>query len=241
MLTIQTRVVFNPRLKCFYDTQERKRLKGAAKLLAKRFWPAYSFRRAPRGAAPAEGAPPPPPPTERGRACTARQGRARGTLVDREVARAINGQRLRSPHPFTTYALEALRRARIRAVAAQVVVFDAGIATAVDILGADEAGTLCCVELKCSSDSRYGGACGPMRGVLAGRVDSLREQHAVQVQVTRLLFERTYGCRANAYVLRVNERGATLSSQPRAEDAARALEELTRRSRGGRRRAAASS
>jgi hypothetical protein len=62
-----------------------------------------------------------------------------------------------------------------------------------------------------------------MRGPLVGRGDSLAEQHAVQALVTSLLFERTYGQRARAYVLRVNESGATLTRLARASDAEQAL------------------
>jgi len=226
MFPVQTRVIFNPRLKCFYDTLERKRLKGAAKLLAKTFWPTYSFRRAPQTPRLAPGV-------------SARQGRARGSRVDREVAAVARGERLRSPHPFTLYALEALRRCALHLVGAQVVVYEGTVATAVDILATDASGTYTCIELKCSSDSRYTSACGPMRGVLSGRTDALSEQHAVQcqvlprlpnstdtdpcAQVTRLLFERTYGINANACILRINESGATVSRLPRSQDAARAL------------------
>jgi len=210
-LRLQTRVVFHPGMRSFYDTVECRRLKGAAKLLAKTFWPSYSFARAPKS-----------PGSERG--VSARQGRARGARVDREVSLAARGATLVSPHPFTRYALEALRLSEISLVSAQVVVWSGTVATAVDVLGADAAGVLCCIELKCSSDARYDGACGRMRGVLCDRGDSLREQHALQCQVTRLLFERTYARRAHAYVLRVNDRGATLSRLPRDDGASRALE-----------------
>jgi len=173
MLALQTRVVFHPQMRCFYDTLEHVRLKGAAKLLAKTFWPSYSFRRAPRGAAVGGN----------GGGVSARQGRARGARVDREVSRIARGELVRQPHPFTSYVFEALRRCRIRAVGAQVVVYSGRVATAVDILGEDASGGLCCIELKCSSDARYESACGPMRGVLSGRSDALCEQHAVQSQV----------------------------------------------------------
>jgi hypothetical protein len=201
MFAAQTRVIFNPRLKCFYDTLERKRLKGAAKLLAKTFWPTYSFRRAP------------PTPRHSGAPAThgvsARQGRARGSRVDREVAAVARGERLRSPHPFTLYALEALRRCALSVVGAQVVVYEGAVATAVDILATDASGMYTCIELKCSSDSRYTSACGPMRGVLSGRTDALSEQHAVQCQVqltseatelahSRTRARRSRGCCSNA-------------------------------------------
>jgi hypothetical protein len=159
--------------------------------------------------------------------------------VDREVAAAARGERLHAPHPFTLYALEALRRCALHLVGAQVVVFEGSVATAVDILATDASGIYTCIELKCSSDSRYTSACGPMRGVLSGRTDALCEQHAVQCQVrrmaetrgaaltrsqvTRLLFERTYGVRAHACVLRINDNGATVSRLSRSQDAAQAL------------------
>ena len=212
---VQTRVLFNERTRCFYDTSERKRLKGITKLLAGAFWPEYSFIRAPRG-----------PPRSGGGGVTARQGRLRGSWVDREVSRVVSGERVAHPHPFTAYALEALRRSHIRAVGTQVVVYDRSVATAVDILGVDPNGTYCCVELKCSSDSRYKSACGPMRGVLSARTDALCEQHAVQCEVTRLLFERTYGVNAHAYLLRVNDGGARLTRLPRRQDTLQALQRI---------------
>jgi hypothetical protein len=212
MFEHQTRVIFRPRLKSFYDTQERKRLKGAAKLLARTFWPGYSFRRAPRG-----------PATPEHRGVSARAGRARGTRVDREVACVARGCRVRSAHPFTQYALSALERVGIRLVASQVVVWAGGVATAVDALGVDAGGAYVCVELKCSSDARYTGACGRMRGVLSSRPDSLEQQHVVQAAVTRLLFERTYGVAAKSVVLRINDGGATVTRIPRAGDAELAL------------------
>ena len=73
--SLQTRVVFHKGLRCFYDTQEKKRLKGAAKLLAQTFWPTYSFRRAPKSGVPSE------------HGASAKQGRARGIRVDRMTGR----------------------------------------------------------------------------------------------------------------------------------------------------------
>ena len=216
-MQIQTRVVFSERMGCFYDALERRRLKGLAKLLAKHFWPTYRFARALRTAG-----------TPGARGLSARQGRARGTRVDREVGRVVAGERVRGPlHPLTTFALSALERCRIEPVASQVVVYDGPVATAVDILGVHPDGTYAVVELKCSSDARYESACGPMRGPLAGRGDSLAQQHEVQALATRALFERTYGVRARAYVLRVNEAGATVTPLPHvAPDVDAAVEAL---------------
>jgi hypothetical protein len=133
------------------------------------------------------------------------------------VTRIIQGSSLSSgAHQFTAYALETLRRVGIQSVGSQIVVYAGRCATAVDILGRDRDGGFCVVELKCSSVSKYSSACGPMHGALACRGDSLAEQHAVQVGVTRLMFERTYNLRASAYVLQVNSSGTTLTFVPRA-------------------------
>lgn len=222
MLQLQQRVVFHPGLRCFYDTQLRKRMKGAARLLERTFWPEYSFFRAPRSSGRSGEGPPP------SSGMSARGGRQRGARVDREVSRAAQGLRVRNAHPFTGFALEALRRSGISLVGSQVVVFEGSIATAIDVLGQDARGAYCCVELKCSSNSRYASSCGPMRGELCGRGDCLDEQHKVQCLVTRLLFEKTYGVQAHAYVLRVNESGATLTRLPRARDAECALRTISR-------------
>ena len=87
-------------------------------------------------------------------------------------------------------------------------------------------GVYAVVELKCSSDARYESACGPMRAPLGARGDSLAQQHAVQAMATRLLFEKTYGVRARAFGLRVNEGGATVTPLTYAPDVARAVERL---------------
>jgi hypothetical protein len=215
MFESQTRVVFHPAMRCFWDTVARKRLKGMAKLLGKSFWPTYSFRRAART---------PAAPGTHG--VSARQGRARGTRVDREISRIVGGERVCAPHQLTTFALSALQRAGVRPVAAQVVVYSEGVATAVDILGECRDGVYAVVELKCSSDARYESPCGPMRAPLDARCDSLAQQHAVQALATRLLFEKTYSVRARAFLLRVNEGGATLTPLAYAQDVARAMDRI---------------
>lgn len=207
MFQPQTRVVFHPTMKCFWDTVARKRLKGLAKLLGATYWPSYSFRRAART---------PAAPGTHG--VSARQGRARGTRVDREVGRMVSGQHVSAPHRLTTFAMGTLQRAGIRPVASQVVVYWDGIATAVDILGECHDGVYAVVELKCSSDARYESPCGPMRAPMSARGDSLAQQHAVQALATRVLFEKTYGTQARAFVLRVNEGGANCG-EPRTRPA----------------------
>jgi len=208
----RTSVSFSPRLRCFYDADSKMRFRGAAKRLKELFWPNYSFSRAPEGESAAGGG-----------ARNASAGRSRGARVDREVTRAVNGAPVRGSHTLTGFALEALRRAGIQAVASQVVVHFGRCATAVDVVGRTANGAWVCVELKCSSERKYTSACGRMRGALSSRDDSIAQQHAVQCGVTRLLFERTYGLTALAYVLRVNTLGATLTVVPRSADLEEAL------------------
>jgi len=209
-------VVYNERLRCFWDTEARRRMRGAARRLKEEFWPEYSFRRAPESGGGGGGG-----------AGSARSGRARGVRVDREVARLVAGGGVREPHRLTGFAMEALRRFGIQTMASQVVVHAGGCATAVDVVGRSAGGGWACVELKCSSDRKYTSACGRMRGALACRHDSLEQQHAVQCGVTRLMFERTYGLRADAFVLRVNTLGVTLRRVPRAPELEAALEAIS--------------
>ncbi len=213
----QTRVVFQQNMKCFYDTVEKIRLRGLVRLLKENFWPKYSFKKAVATE---------PRPASRG--CSARGGRARGVRVDREVQRVIDGHKLRAAHPFTRFVFSALEQLRVTAVASQVVVYDLErrLATAVDILGRMPNGTLCVIELKCSSDHKYESACGRMKTPFAKVPNSLKEQHTVQCMVTRALFERTYKVKADAFILRVHNTGATLTRVPRAPGANAALKLL---------------
>jgi hypothetical protein len=224
MFAAQTRVVFRPDLRCFYDTLQRRRLVGLASLLKRTYWPDYVFRRAyPPAVSTLLQVPAAASPSPR---VSARAGRARGSLVDAQVAAACaaGGVASRRAHPLTLNALAALRGSGLTPCGSQVVVYDGRLATAVDVLARRDAdGSLACVELKCSSNWRYDWSCGRMRGPLVARDDSLAQQHAVQADATRMLFERTYGQRARAYVLRVTEGGATLTRVERGDDVQQAV------------------
>jgi hypothetical protein len=214
MFPVQTRVVFQQEMRCFYDTVDKKRMRGVVNLLKSAFWPKYSYRKTPKG-----------PAEVKKHGVSARAGIARGKRVDKEVGLFISGTKVKTPHPFTCFALSALKKLNILPIASQVVVYDtsARLATAVDILGRAHDGTLCVIELKCSSDAKYSSPCGFMKGVFAERDDSLLQQHAVQCLVTHALFEKTYAARARAFVLRINAEGASMTRLPRDPNATKAL------------------
>lgn len=212
----QTRVIFHPGMRCFYDTEDKKKLKGITDKLRSTFYPSYRFANAPKGDS--SGHP----------GVRAGAGRSRGRLVDRQVAAAVMGAKVRNPHPFTKLAITALKKSGLVPVASQVVVYDleAGIATAVDVVVRDVDGSLATLELKCTSDSRFKSACGKMLGALAAWDDSIENQQIMQVQMTRVLYEKTYKTRARAYILRVNAGGAYLTKVPRAADTPAAYAQL---------------
>jgi len=220
----QTRVVFHKNLKCFYDTQRKKRMKGITEILQDIFYPKFRFLKAKRPAA-AKAADKKVAAKKKKSAGvevgvggkkkkflrSKRFGQRRGSRVDTELAAIVNGELVANPHNYTRQALDALHQCSLRPIGAQVVVYHeaANLATGVDILCVDVDGTLAVVELKCSTDSRYDWSCGLMRGVMSGHVDSLEEQHKLQAAVTALLFKNTYPeHKVRAYVLRVNDEGA---------------------------------
>lgn len=220
-MKLQTEVVYKATLKCFYDTVNKKKLKGITKFLKKAFFPKYNYKKAklettaePKQPKRAE----PPGP----------RGKRRGSLVDQQLSDIVNGVLVppQKIHPFTKAAFAALAQAGLAPRTAQVVVYDreTKLATACDLVAVrTSSNEPVIVELKCSQDKKYFASCGPMRGAMARSSDSLASQHALQVQLTRHLFEKTYGVRAHAVVLRICDVGtAALKEVPRDEDATRA-------------------
>jgi hypothetical protein len=197
----QTRVVFSPALKCFVDSQTGGRYRGITKLLKQTFWPAYNFKNAQT---------PGPVGVGNNRFVKGPTASKRGTLVDKQISEIISGHPATGKlHAFTSLAFKAMRAGNLTPVASQVVVFDPArrIATAVDILCRNSAGSYVVVELKCSSDFKYHASTGAMKHVFSQLDDSIANQQLVQTIVTRRLFERTYG-KALAYILKINQRGA---------------------------------
>lgn len=219
MMKFQTRVVFHERMRCFYDTERKCRMKGIVELLGDTFYPKYKYLKSKKSADDKS----PPPTTEKQKQQKGLPvkkkfpikkwaGRRRGSRVDKEIAYIINGGFIANPHEYTERALNALQACNLRPVKAQVVVYhaEAKLASAIDIFCQDVDGAYAVVELKCSSDSKYTHSCFPMKGVMGGHCDSLLEQHALQAAVTTRLFENTYGSavKLRTYVLRVNDEGA---------------------------------
>lgn len=186
-------------MRCFWDTVQKKKLKGITDLLRDTFYPAYSYRAA-------RGTPTPAQPRVPGP-----QGLARGILVDRQVAALTDGRPVRRPHPFTRAIFAALKTLHLKPHRAQVVVFDGRLATAVDLLCLDASRKPVLVELKCSVDRKYDHTCGYMLGAMSRRTDSLRNQHMLQSQITHILWEKTYGPGAKSLLMQVNVGGISVT------------------------------
>lgn len=197
-MRLQQVVIFNPKMRCFWNTVDKKRLKGLTELLRTTFYPRYSYRESRGPATPAQERVP------------GVQGMKRGILVDRQVAAITEGRRVRRPHPFTRSIFAALKTLKLTPQRAQVVVFHGGLATAVDLVCMGGS-TPCLVELKCSVDNKYDHACGPMLAPMAGRTDSLRNQHILQSQMTHMLWESTYGPGARSLLMQVNAGGVSVT------------------------------
>jgi hypothetical protein len=214
-MLIQTRVVFSPTLKCFVDVASTTKYRGITQLLKQVFWPDYSFKKAQA---------PGPVGVGNSKFVKGPTSSKRGTLVDLQISELIAGKPITGKlHPFTALAFKALKAGNLQPVASQVVVYDAALrlATAVDILCENKDGKHVVVELKCSSDFKYTAYNACMKHEFQQISNSIANQHLAQTLVTRALFERTYGTAALAYILKVNQRGA---SWIRVPDATESLE-----------------
>jgi len=126
-----------------------------------------------------------------------------------QVSAAIN--RGTAPrHPYARMVMRALSAAGFEPLAAQVAVAAPalGLATAVDIVAARR-GRLELLELKTGWDDNasYDAACGRMAAPAAALADSPRNQHQLQMLVTRYLFAATFGVRPGAALVRVSADG----------------------------------
>ena len=144
-------------------------------------------------------------------------GRARGRLVDRELAAAVN-EGAEPSHAYTRALLSALRRAGLTPLAAQVPVCDPStrMATGVDLV-CERRGALYVMELKTGWNGResYERAGRAMRGAAAPFPDCPRNQHLLQLLVTRYLFRLTFGLQsAHAAVVRVSDDGVRFYKLP---------------------------
>jgi hypothetical protein len=202
---VQTRVVFRDTTRCFWDNLLKKRTRGITTLLRECFYPTYSFYRAKHGEA-----------TKGGPKLPGAQGMVRGKLVDEQISAIINGDTVQKKHIFTTFVFNALKKAKFAPQFSQVVVFDetANLATAVDIVCVDENGTPVLIELKCSSDARYNQYSGNMQGAMQHKRNSLANQHVLQAQITRVLWEKTYHMFARSFVLQINSGGGAFLPVP---------------------------
>jgi hypothetical protein len=211
-MLIQTRVVFSPVLKCFVDASSAVKYRGITHLLKKVFWPDYNFKKAQA---------PGPVGVGNSKYVKGPTSCKRGTLVDMQISQIISGQPVTGKlHALTAVAFKALKAGNLTPVASQVVVYDQTLrlATAVDILCQNKEGTSVVVELKCSSDFKYSAYNACMKHEFKHISNSISNQHIAQTLVTRELFERTYGTRALAYILKVNQRGAFWIRVPEAPE-----------------------
>lgn len=137
------------------------------------------------------------PPTDaewRGAWRGAGGGRRRGTAVDRQIARVINGQGA-ATFCLTKLVMAALKRHSLRAVCAQRVVADerTGIASAVDILARD-GDSLVLVELKTgypgdrTRPACKGGKPLNMKQPLHKAKDTTANRHLAQLSATLEMF-----------------------------------------------------
>lgn len=210
-MRLQTRVVFSESLKCFVDSETGQRFRGVTAALRLAYWSDYCFKTAKTDGT--EG-------TGNNRYVKGPTASKRGSLVDQQIDRIIQGKPLDGkPHAFTVLAFKAFRAAALQPVASQVVVFDQErrLATAVDILCVNSERQHVVVELKCSSNFKYHAFSGPMKHEFSTLRNSIANQHAVQTLVTRALFERTYGAKAVAAVLKINQLGASWIPVPRPQ------------------------
>lgn len=217
---LQQVVEFRPSTQCFFNNETRKRVKGITSLLKDVFYSNYNFFRATQGVKSEVTASKIKGP----------QGILRGKIVDEQVAETIAGKPPKKPHVFTNFVFAALRKANFTPRLSQVVVYDqnCNLATAIDILCTDGENKPVLIELKCSSDSRYNQYSGPMKGAMAHVNNSLANQHILQAQVTRILWQKTYGVPTRSFILQINAGGANFIAVPEDERINLAYQELVR-------------
>lgn len=182
--------------RCFVDVASGRQLAGITEPLHSEFYPNYTPVRLQSASSGRRGG---------GRSVS---GSRRGTLVDSEVAQAVNESRP-PRHAYTRLLFSALARAGLTPLAAQVPVGDPGSAlgTGVDLV-CSRRGELYVLELKTGWNSvAYDLGSRRMRG-LGSLQDSPRNQHLLQLLVTRYLFRATFGLQTcKAAVVRVSDDG----------------------------------
>ena len=210
----QSAVIFHDKLKCFWNTETKTKLRGITSLLKQTFYPSFKYPKLVQA-------------SKRPRSKT--YGMRRGTTVDRQITKLAKGDTVRKLHPFTEAAWSAMIESGLRPVDGQVVVFDAeaNIATAVDVLCLSDLDKPVLVELKCSSHAEKDTTTQKMRGCLQDHYSCLPNQYQLQAAITRILFEKTYGTKASSYVLHVSDFCTRLTRVPRLEVFERAYGELT--------------
>jgi hypothetical protein len=136
-LTAKSLVRYSRPHKCFIHAQTKKRYKGISQVIARTAPPGMG-----RAAIPMPGI----------------KGRARGSLVDRQVGQIFNGGRKpRAPHAYTVKFMQALKAEGMVPVCAQVAVADPerGVATGIDAVAYRAADDACVIiELKCGFESK---------------------------------------------------------------------------------------
>ena len=199
----QATVVFHENLKCFWHVEQKFKFRGITALLKSLFYPSFKYPKVS------------PVP---GKKRSGSYGMRRGTTVDRQLCKLARGETVQKMHPFATAAWSALMESGLRPVDGQVVVFDdtSKLATGIDILcfeaNRDEP---VLIEVKCSSVAATDTTTQRMRGCLSDWYSCLQNQYVLQAAMTRILFERTFQCRASAYVLHVGDTCTRLTRVPR--------------------------
>ena len=146
-----------------------------------------------------------------------RAGRARGSMVHRQLEGFVNGDLTEDMHGFGIDALAMIRKLGLCPIKAEAPVFDSttGLATAVDMIAAAPGGKLAFIEIKNGSLGTFRRSSAKMFGPF-GKVlrNSPREQALAQLAMTVRAAEQ-YGAHvAEAYVINPNAEECTFVPLP---------------------------
>tara|TARA_B110001452_G_scaffold59390_2_gene46185 strand:- start:12316 stop:13089 length:774 start_codon:yes stop_codon:yes gene_type:complete len=182
--------------KGFQSLKTKRKLKGLTKRLKDRVWSDGILPLIARNA----------DPSIRDKGCWKGKmgGQRRGTKVDQQLSKLINGgkmaiMRQKSMFKLTRLALSAMAKRGLDPVMAQraVISEEKGLGTAADVIAFDKAtNRLVVVELKCGYDhgrqaaAEKGGRPCKMRGPCGKALDSNVHRHLAQLSVTRELMAR---------------------------------------------------
>lgn len=180
------------------------RYKGVHKLLKKWYYRSYVFKKK-EGTSKDTGA---------------WRGRSRGRTVDHQISAWASGKKPKGRiHPYTNKMIKAFSMWGWTPICGQLVVSDdhAKVATAVDVVAADENGRLILIEVKCGGVGYLRSSTGKFQSPLGAVANHPLNQYFLQATMNSVLFSRTFNgpAKRKTYVVNVDVNGVERMALPK--------------------------